>query len=231
MGARERVEGGLELVSPHPEFKCKSCKLTFWAHDAPLLHLSFAHPLHGSLLASCSHDRTVRIWEEPSSASSSSSGMAPRDGRWVEKGVLTGAKGSVRNVEFAPPSPSFGLRVVCWLRVSSTLEGKTKWQASISTDSTLRIHTSLDPALSDWSLSNSVHIPTLRSPGNRDDPQATEQTTTAELATGGWGLSWCKERWWGSVLAVFAGTNPTVKVSPISLDPEWQAHQADTARY
>jgi len=38
-------------------------------------------------------------------------------------------------------------------------------------------------------------------------------TTTDELATGGWGLSWCKERWWGSVLAVFAGTSPVVKVS------------------
>jgi nucleoporin SEH1 len=79
------------------------------AHDAPLLRLAFAHPLHGSLIASCSHDRTVRVWEEPS-ASTSNAGN--RDGRWIEKGILTGAKGSVRSVEFAPPSPAFGLRVV-----------------------------------------------------------------------------------------------------------------------
>ena len=34
----------------------------------------------------------------------------------------------------------------------------------------------------------------------------------AQLVTGGWGLSWCREKWWGSVLAVFSGTNPVVKV-------------------
>jgi nucleoporin SEH1 len=75
------------------------------AHDAPILRLSFAHPLHGSLLASCSHDRTVRIWEEPPSSSGKS-------GRWVERAVLSGAKGSVRGVEFSPPNPSVGLRIV-----------------------------------------------------------------------------------------------------------------------
>jgi nucleoporin SEH1 len=81
------------------------------AHDAPLLRLAFAHPLHGALIASCSHDRTVRVWEEPS-ASTSSGTAGSREGRWIEKGILTGAKGSVRSVEFAPPSPAFGLRVV-----------------------------------------------------------------------------------------------------------------------
>ena len=89
-------------------------------------------------------------------------------------------------------------------------------QASISTDSHLRIHSSLDPNLNDWSLSNSVYIPSLVPAGATDAQNAeaatVAPTTTDELATGGWGLSWCKERWWGSVLAVFAGTNPVVKV-------------------
>lgn len=40
---------------------------------------------------------------------------------------------------------------------------------------------------------------------------------TSELATGGWGLSWCKERWWGPLIAVFAGTSPSLKL--ISLSP------------
>ncbi|KAL7422117.1 epoxide hydrolase, soluble (sEH) [Cryptotrichosporon argae] len=118
------------------------------AHDAPVLRLSFSHPIHGSLLASSSHDRTVRIWEEPTASAQSS-------GRWIERAVLSGAKGSVRGVEFSPPNPAFGLRI--------------------------------------------AHQP-------HDDP-----------ATAGWGVSWCRERWWGSVLAAFAGNSPVVKI--ISLDP------------
>lgn len=88
------------------------------------------------------------------------------------------------------------------------------------------MHSSLDPNLNDWSLSNSVYIPSLV-PAGASDAQNAEAatvapTTTDELATGGWGLSWCKERWWGSVLAVFAGTNPVVKVSqPCPIFSEW----------
>jgi len=85
----------------------------------------------------------------------------------------------------------------------------------------------LDPNLNDWSLSNSVYIPSLVPAGSTDasaDATQVSPTTTDELATGGWGLSWCKERWWGSVLAVFAGTSPVVKVSCI---PQGHLDQAD----
>lgn len=61
-----------------------------------------------------------------------------------------------------------------------------------------------------------MYIPSLVPAGSTDastDATHVSPTTTDELATGGWGLSWCKERWWGSVLAVFAGTSPVVKVS------------------
>jgi nucleoporin SEH1 len=64
-----------------------------------------------------------------------------------------------------------------------------------------------------------VYIPSLVPAGSTDasaDATQVSPTTTDELATGGWGLSWCKERWWGSVLAVFAGTSPVVKVSYLS---------------
>lgn len=181
------------------------CPLTLQAHDAPILHLSFSHPIHGVLLASCSHDRTVRIWEEQ--LSPSSAGTAPPPPKWIERGVLTGAKGSVRSVEFAPPNPAYGLRV-----------------ASISTDSHLRVHTSLDPDLNDWSLAHDVHIPSLHAPGAGDDAGASAQPTVdgatpAEAATGGWGLSWCREKWWGSVVAVFAGNSPVAKIVQLDSVP------------
>jgi nucleoporin SEH1 len=113
LGARSRMEGELAPILRLALKTGPGHQLTRKAHDAPLLRLAFAHPLHGSLIASCSHDRTVRVWEEPS-ASTSTSNAANRDGRWVEKGILTGSKGSVRDVEFAPPSPAFGLRVVSY---------------------------------------------------------------------------------------------------------------------
>ncbi|OCF35347.1 hypothetical protein I316_02895 [Kwoniella heveanensis BCC8398] len=167
------------------------------AHDAPVLHLSFAHPVHGSLLASSSHDRSIRIWEEPSGRE--------RDGRWTERAVLTGAKGSVRQVEFGPADSGSEPRV-----------------AAISTDSYLRVYSSADPSLSDWSLLQPIHIPSIPAPGSSvDDASSAEipiPTSSTELATGGWGLSWCKERWWGSVIAAFAGTSPIVKIISLPLD-------------
>lgn len=44
-------------------------------------------------------------------------------------------------------------------------------------------------------------------------------------AESGWCLSWCKEKWWGEIVAVSAGTNPVVKVSLLNLfanfHPSW----------
>ncbi|ORX39643.1 WD40-repeat-containing domain protein [Kockovaella imperatae] len=164
------------------------------AHDAAILHLSFSHPLHGSLLASCSHDRTVRIWEEGPRS------HGTKEGRWIERAVLGGAKGSVRVLEFSPPNPSFGLRL-----------------AAISTDSRLRVYTSLDPSLNDWSTAHDIHLPSLASPYAGQEETRINENATVEISTGGWGLSWCKEKFWGSLLAAFSGTSPTVKI--IVLDP------------
>lgn len=86
-------------------------------------------------------------------------------------------------------------------------------QASISTDSHLRVHQSLDPALDDWSLAHDIHVPTFASDGSAQAVEGVEAGSTGELANGGWGLSWCRERWWGSVLATFAGMSPVAKVS------------------
>ncbi|WWC85221.1 uncharacterized protein L201_000080 [Kwoniella dendrophila CBS 6074] len=179
---------------------------TEWkAHDAPILHLSFAHPVHGSLLASSSHDRSVRIWEEPTGRE--------RDGRWIERAVLTGSKGSVKQVEFGTADSGSEPRV-----------------ATISTDSYLRIYSSADPSLSDWSLLQPIYIPTLPLPGTSDETpvdsssanitngSTSSNINTNELAIGGWGLSWCKERWWGSILCCFSGISPIIKILSIPLD-------------
>ncbi|WVQ78172.1 hypothetical protein IAT38_000255 [Cryptococcus sp. DSM 104549] len=205
------------------------------AHDAPILHLSFAHPIHGSLLASCSHDRSVRIWEEPS-------GLRERDNRWTERGILTGAKGSIRSVEFGPPDPAYGLRV-----------------ASIATDGYLRVHTSLDPSLNDWSQVHGVHVPSLGLAGAEADGSGEGgagvgggglggaggvgggsgaggsggggqegQVAAADLAVGGWGLSWCKEKWWGPIIAVFSGVSPTLKLISLELQPTSVLHLTPT---
>ncbi|ODN85854.1 nucleoporin SEH1 [Cryptococcus wingfieldii CBS 7118] len=193
------------------EFGKWSQEADWKAHDAPILRLSFSHPIHGSLLASSSHDRTVRIWEESTSLPPSSSSSAPAPGsvRWVERGILTGAKGAVRGVEFGPPDPAFGLRV-----------------AFMGTDGYLRVHTSLDPSLNDWSEAHKIHIPSLPAPhstSSSDDANPfsssseSAATPSSELALGGWGLSWCKERWWGSLIATFAGSSPVIKI--ISLEP------------
>jgi hypothetical protein len=32
-------------------------------------------------------------------------------------------------------------------------------------------------------------------------------------ALGGWTVSWCKEKWWGSILAVSSGHSGIIKVS------------------
>jgi len=81
--------------------------------------VSWAHPEFGSVLASSSFDRTVKIWEEtpadntdqPQANGASASVAASSPGtRWVERAVLADAKGSVRGVEFAPHQ--FGLKLV-----------------------------------------------------------------------------------------------------------------------
>lgn len=87
----------------------------YQAHDAAVTTVSWAHPEFGTIIASSSFDRTVKIWEQTSyaeveqpqvnGASSSASTT-----RWTERTVLVDAKFSVRAVEFAPQH--FGLKLV-----------------------------------------------------------------------------------------------------------------------
>jgi nucleoporin SEH1 len=87
------------------------------AHDAPVSKLSWAHPEFGTIIASSSFDRTVKIWEQSIQTAaeqqqSNASGPGPSTSRWVERVALPDARGTVRAVEFAPHQ--FGLKLVCW---------------------------------------------------------------------------------------------------------------------
>jgi hypothetical protein len=87
--------------------------------------VSWAHPEFGSIIASSSFDRTVKIWEQMSlvrlaetqqigvNGSSGSAQASPSNSRWVERAVLTDARGTIRSVEFAPHH--FGLKLVSLL--------------------------------------------------------------------------------------------------------------------
>ncbi|CAK5272157.1 unnamed protein product [Mycena citricolor] len=235
------------------------------AHDAAVSKISWAHPEFGTIIASASFDRTVKVWEQASGfaapevavngsggfgyASSSSSSLAqtpgPSTSRWVERAVLSEARGTVRAVEFSPHH--FGLKL-----------------ATISTDNQLRIYECLEQhSLANWPVAEEVDVAGLPTspaitpyartgaPGTPTqtaaavDPtppllaQALQQSAAASStsgisqparpgignreADGGWCLSWCKDRYWGEVIAAGAGTSGTIKV--IQLHP---AHRPTT---
>ncbi|ETW75791.1 hypothetical protein HETIRDRAFT_66253 [Heterobasidion irregulare TC 32-1] len=153
------------------------------AHDAAVSRVSWAHPEFGSVIASGSFDRSVKVWEEttPDIDQPQLNGNAPSsasDSRWVERAVNTDAKGSVRGVEFAPHH--FGLKL-----------------STISSDNHIRVYECLEaPSLTNWQLIEEVDVLSIPS----------------IEADGGWSISWCKERYWGEIIATSCGTNGIVKV-------------------
>ncbi|THH20384.1 hypothetical protein EW146_g996 [Bondarzewia mesenterica] len=231
------------------------------AHHAAVSKISWAHPEFGPVIASGSFDRTVKIWEETTSdvdqpqlngnTSSSSSGS-----RWVERAVITDSKGSIRGVEFAPHD--FGLKIAAissdnHLRIYECLEAPslTSWQlleevdvlslpaaspASASHTQTLvlatptQAHATLDgpPA----SLVANALQQHQNQPSNRPGMGNRE-------ADGGWCISWCKERYWGEVIAAGCGINGVIKIiqmtpsrrptTLLTLDPSPKSDLSTTA--
>jgi nucleoporin SEH1 len=207
------------------------------AHDAAVTKLSWAHPEFGSVLASSSFDRTVKLWEEipadnadqqPQANGSVAVASGPGT-RWVERAVLADAKGSVRAVEFAPHQ--FGLKL-----------------AAIASDNHLRVYECLEaPALTNWTLVEEADVLSLPStltsrPHTYAAPTPTQiagtppadallvanalqqqqqqppiqRGTGSREADGGWSVSWCKERYWGEVLATCSGVSCIVKIIQLS---------------
>ena len=95
---------------PSPPTRCP-----LQAHDAAISKVSWAHPEFGTILATASFDRTVKVWEQtsaadPDAAFANGAGAGPSGARWTERAALLDAKGTVRAVEFAPHH--FGLKLV-----------------------------------------------------------------------------------------------------------------------
>ena len=102
--------------------------LEYQAHDAAVSKVTWAHPEFGSIIASSSFDRTVKIWEQSYLSSAADATQISLNGsgavrqgspptqpnssasRWVQRASLVDAKGTVRAVEFAPHH--FGLKLV-----------------------------------------------------------------------------------------------------------------------
>jgi nucleoporin SEH1 len=211
--ATSSLDHSVRVTAPDSQFK---------AHDSPVLKVVWAHPEHGAV------DGVVKIWvEEPSRNASGTS-------KWVSKASLTEARGSIRDLEFAPPEAGLKLAVV-------------------SSDSHLRLWECLDPVtLADWSLVEDIDLsilPTTPSssmdkgaaPGTSAEGQSAggspqklnapgsslagsstgsgnsfdgRKTGTVE-SDGGWSLSWCKESWWGEILAVSSGSSGIIRVSDL----------------
>jgi len=107
---------------------CAQLATTQQAHSAPVTRLSWAHPEYGTILASCSFDKLVKVWEEigPGRMEPDNTAPAPGTGgiggsggatgtvgsasRWVERAKFVESKASVRAIEFAPRY--FGLKLV-----------------------------------------------------------------------------------------------------------------------
>ncbi|CCE85615.1 Piso0_005229 [Millerozyma farinosa CBS 7064] len=107
------------------------------AHDSSIVKLSWAHPELSSskILASCSYDRTVKIWQEQVEE------LHGSGRRWIKLATLAiESFGPIYDVTFAPSH--LGLKLGC-----------------IGSDGIVRIYESLDPSdQSNWSLSAEVPV-------------------------------------------------------------------------
>lgn len=217
--------------------------------------MSWAHPEFGTIIASASFDRTVKIWEQTSftaggdvqsngSLHAQAALSSSASSRWVERAVLLDARGTVRAVEFAPHH--FGLKLVCVDLYLMPFLQLALVQATVSSDNHLRIYECLEQSsLATWQLCEEVDVttlPSVSSPSSHSVAFATPTQTNATLegasaslvaqalqqsqiplqqrpglgnreADGGWCISWCKERYWGEVLAAGCGVTGTINAS------------------
>lgn len=70
----------------------------FSAHLGPVWRVTWAHPEFGAIIASCSFDRNVLIWEEQEGVDDKGRIVS----RWHQRAQLSDARDSVNEIKFAP---------------------------------------------------------------------------------------------------------------------------------
>lgn len=78
----------------------------FTAHDAEVRKVKWAHPDFGSIIATCSYDKSVIVWEEPKLRMIRVEGLLmPKENEnnsWIYKTKLLDSKESIEDIKFAP---------------------------------------------------------------------------------------------------------------------------------
>lgn len=112
------------------------CTATWRCHSGSVWRVTWAHPEFGQVLATCSFDRTVAIWEEQMGQQRGS--LQGRSTHWVKRASLVDSRTEVNDVKFSPHH--LGLMI-----------------ATCSTDGMLRIYEAQDVMnLSQWSLMHNL---------------------------------------------------------------------------
>lgn len=102
------------------------CVTQWKAHAGSVWKLAWAHPEFGQVIASCSFDRTVCIWEEVADATGKK--------KWIKKSTLVDSHDTVCDIKFSPRH--LGLKL-----------------ATCSADGFVRIYEAIDAMnLSQWPL-------------------------------------------------------------------------------
>ncbi|CAE7101963.1 unnamed protein product [Rhizoctonia solani] len=226
---------GLKLATGGIDQKIKIWKLNeltgVWsmvdewkAHDAPVSKIAWAHPEFGNLIASCSYDRTVKIWEDARRVPDASGPC-----KFQLKATITDARGTVRAVDFAPAA--FGLKLVTissdnfvriyechetyHLNVWSPVEEFDAAAISV-TPVAGESPSGATPTQSHATLSDTPPIApsgiSLQRSGAAAASNPPNKPVGVKEADGAWCVQWLKDKFSGEVIAVSCGTQAVVKI-------------------